>query len=313
MMRDELLERLEQWHDEDEYEQIVQAIEEIPVEERDYELVSQLGRALNNLERYGEAVAQLLTVAEEGKNDPLWHYRLGLAYYYLEQYEEARGAFKEADRLEPGDEDTLEFLEWIRSRTADPEAAEEGGDPVSEAHGEDKPAPAAPLVSEAVIDMDFDVANFWEDSEYALETYVAGPPTDELIESVEEELVFRLPEFYKNMMKVHNGGIPRNRFFPAEGSSIEISGIPGIGREKSHSLCGDAGSRAVIEKEGYPEFGVIIAECPPGSGVVMLDYRPSLNDGEPEVVHVDKENNYKITRLAPDFETFVRGLVSEKR
>lgn len=307
MMRDELLERLEQWHEEDEYEQIVQAIEEIPAEERDYDLISQLGRALNNLERYEEAVEQFLTVAEEGKDDPLWHYRLGLAYYYLEQYEEARQAFEAADRLEPGDEDTLEFLEWIRSKTAQ-ETEEE---PVSEESAEDKSA--APLVSDAVIGTDFDIASFWDDSEFALATYVSEPPTDELIESVEEELVFRLPVFYKNMMKVHNGGIPRNRFFPAEGSYIEISGIPGIGREKSHSLCGNAGSRAVIEKEGYPEFGVIIAECPPGSGVVMLDYRPSLNDGEPEVVHVDKENNNKVTPLAPDFETFVRGLVSEKR
>lgn len=42
----------------------------------------------------------------------------------------------------------------------------------------------------------------------------------------------------------------------------------------------------------------------------MLDYRSSGNDGEPEVVHVDKDNNYKITKLANNFEAFIRGLVS---
>ena len=43
----------------------------------------------------------------------------------------------------------------------------------------------------------------------------------------------------------------------------------------------------------------------------MLDYRASDNAGEPEVVHVDKGNNYKITWIAPDFDTFVRSLVNE--
>lgn len=126
-----------------------------------------------------------------------------------------------------------------------------------------------------------------------------------------------LPAFYINMMKVHNGGIPQNRCFPQGEVSgakdhVTISGILGIGREKRNSLCGESGSRFVIENEGYPEIGVVICECPSESGVVMLDYRSSGNDGEPEVVHVDKGNHHQITRLAPNFETFIRGLVNEK-
>ncbi|MEI0736819.1 hypothetical protein VQ056_09285 [Paenibacillus sp. JTLBN-2024] len=42
-MREDLLEQLETWHEEDEFEQIVDAIADIPEEERDYELVSHLG------------------------------------------------------------------------------------------------------------------------------------------------------------------------------------------------------------------------------------------------------------------------------
>ena len=67
MMNEELLEQLETWHEQDEYEKIVDAVQEIPTEDRDYELVNHLGRALNNLERYEEAVEQFLTVAEEGR------------------------------------------------------------------------------------------------------------------------------------------------------------------------------------------------------------------------------------------------------
>ncbi|MDZ4910394.1 cell wall assembly protein, partial [Clostridium perfringens] len=60
-MSEELLEQLEEWHEEDEFEEIVDAIMEIPEDERDYELISHLGRALNNLERYEEAVEQFLS------------------------------------------------------------------------------------------------------------------------------------------------------------------------------------------------------------------------------------------------------------
>lgn len=290
MMRENLLAQLEEWHEEDEFEEIVDTIMEVPAEDRDYVLISHLGRAMNNLERYEEAIEQFLTVAEEGKDDPLWHYRMGVAYYYSEQYDDALKAFEMADQLDPGDEDTLEFLEWIRNKTAE-EPEEE----------------STVVIADVQFDTDFDLTNFWDDSEHASEQYVSAPPTDELTESVEEQLVFKLPAFYINMMKVHNGGIPHNRCFPVPGGQVHItiSGIMGIGREKRYSLCGDSGSWTIIENGGYPEIGVVI--CPAESGVVMLDYRSSGNDSEPEVIYVD---NGKITKIAPNFETFVRGLVT---
>lgn len=161
-MRDDLLVQLDEWHEEDEFEEIVDAIMDVPAEDRDYVLISHLGRALNNLERYEEAIEQFITIAEEGKDDPLWHYRIGLAYYYLDQYDDALREFEISDQLDPGDEDTLEFLNWIRSKTAQK--------PVEESN-----------VSSVQFDTDFDFTNFWEDSDQALEQYVSDPPTDELI------------------------------------------------------------------------------------------------------------------------------------
>ncbi|WP_106769653.1 SMI1/KNR4 family protein [Paenibacillus faecalis] len=289
-MREDLLAQLDEWHEEDEYEEIVDAIIEIPEDERDYELISHLGRAMNNLERYEEAIEQFLSVAEEGKEDPLWHYRIGLAYYYLEQYDKAKKAFETADQLEPGDEDTLEFLEWIREKTAKKSVQKKASKQ----------------------NTNVDPTNFWDDSEQALEQYVSDPPSDELIESVEEELVFKLPAAYIQMMKVHNGGIPHNRFFPIGKDHIEISGILGIGREKKRSLCGELGSRYMIEQGGYPEVGVVICDCPSENEVVMLDYRTAGNDGEPEVIHVDQKNDYTVTKLAPNFESFISGLVNKE-
>ncbi|MFC3747330.1 SMI1/KNR4 family protein [Paenibacillus sp. GCM10012306] len=289
-MSDELLEQLETWHEEDEFQEIVDAITEIPEEERDYELTSHLGRALNNLGEYEEALQQFEKIREEGLEDALWHYRVGVSHYYLKQYDEARQAFEAADKLDPEDEDTLEFLEWIREKTAK------------------KPAKTPAKSSYKPVD----ASNFWDDSEAALQEYVSEPPTDELIDSVEEQLVFKLPPSYVALMKLHNGGIPKNTSYPiTEEKFITIAGIRGIGRDKPNSLCGAAGSRFVIENEGYPEIGVVIGDSlAPTQGVIMLDYRSSGNVGEPEVVHVSQEKGHKITELAPNFETFIRGLGS---
>ncbi len=299
-MTDDLLAQLDVWHEEDEFQEIVDAITEIPPEDRDYVLTSHLGRALNNLGLYEEGLEQFLTIADEGKDDALWHYRIGVSYYYLERYDDALREFKIADALEPDDEDTLEFLGWIKKKMTKKTTKKPAKKP-------EKKATVA-----------FDASNFWNDSEQAFEEYISDPPTDELIASVEEELVFKLPASYVAMMKLHNGGIPHKTAYPVgdansqTGEVITISGFMGIGREKEKSLCGASGSRFVIENGGYPEIGVVICECPSGHEVVMLDYRAFGNDGEPEVVHIDRNNNYKITRLAENFETFIGGLVSQE-
>jgi len=44
----------------------------------------------------------------------------------------------------------------------------------------------------------------------------------------------------------------------------------------------------------------------------LLDYSECGNEGEPIFVHVDQEYDYKKTFLAKDFETFIRGLVTDE-
>ncbi|MCV7371896.1 hypothetical protein H5P33_04090 [Mycolicibacterium arabiense] len=40
----------------------------------------------------------------------------------------------------------------------------------------------------------------------------------------------------------------------------------------------------------------------------MLDYRDCGPTGEPKVVHVDQEFDHRITPVAVDFASFIRGL-----
>ena len=162
----------------------------------------------------------------------------------------------------------------------------------------------------------FDLTNFWDDSSWALKEYVSPAPSDALISDIEAELSYKLPSSYIALMKVHNGGIPFNTNYPtSEATSwakdhIAITGLFGIGRDKDCSLCGDLGQTLWVQDWGYPDYGVYFADCPrAGHDMILLDYRKCGKNGEPEVVHVDQEDNFKITLLAKDFETFIRGLV----
>jgi len=165
---------------------------------------------------------------------------------------------------------------------------------------------------------DFDLSDFWENSAYARTSYVDAEVTPALIASVERELGFRLPAAYVALMQTQNGGMPTRACFPTtEATSwakdhIAITGIFGIGRDKPHALLGQLGSKFMQAEWGYPTFGICICDCPSaGHDMVMLDYRACGPKGEPAVVHVDQEHAYRVTFLAPNFESFVRGLVPE--
>lgn len=165
---------------------------------------------------------------------------------------------------------------------------------------------------------DFDFTDFWNESSYSVRDYIEPFPDDELIASVEEELGYKLPASYIELMKLQNGGLVEKSCFPTSEENswaddhIAITGIMGIGREKTYSICGELGSQFMIEEWGYPAIGIYICDCPSaGHDMVLLDYSNCGKDGEPEVVHIDQENDYQKIFLAKDFETFIKGLKDE--
>lgn len=166
---------------------------------------------------------------------------------------------------------------------------------------------------------DFDTEQFWEKSEYADREYVGEPVTDALVTLVEQELGYRLPSSYVDLMRVQNGGFPRNTNHRTRertswaGDHIAITGLYSIGREKSCSLCGEFGSQFWIDEWEYPAIGIYFADCPSaGHDMLCLDYRQCGPEGEPQVVHVDQEFDYRITFVAENFESFIRNLESDE-
>jgi len=161
----------------------------------------------------------------------------------------------------------------------------------------------------------FDLTNFWEECEYAAKEYVCEPITEKLVKEIESQLGYKLPPSYIELMKTQNGGSPNNTAVPCNEPTswshdhVAITSIFGISKSKAWSLCGELGSQFMIDEWGYPEIGVYIADCPSaGHDMVALDYRRCGKNGEPEVVHVDQELEYKITYLAKNFEEFIVSL-----
>ncbi|MBK1894171.1 SMI1/KNR4 family protein [Chryseobacterium paridis] len=165
----------------------------------------------------------------------------------------------------------------------------------------------------------FDFTNFWDNDEYSRKEYTEDFPGDELITSIEQELGYKLPDSYIELMRLQNGGTPKMTCFPTSESTswaedhIAITGIMGIGRDKRYSIGGDLGSQFMIDEWEYPNDGVYICDCPSaGHDMILLDYSKCGRNGEPEVVHVDQEDDYRKTFLAKDFETFIKGLKDEE-
>ncbi len=160
----------------------------------------------------------------------------------------------------------------------------------------------------------FDFESFWGDALSADSLSL----TDNVINSVEKELGYKLPLSYIEFMKIHNGGVPAKNCFPTNTPTgwaddhIAISDFLSVGFDDD-SLCGRFGSQFWIDEWEYPDIGVAICNCPSaGHDMVFLDYRRCGISGKPAVVHIDQENDYRITSLAPNFEEFVKGLVSEE-
>ncbi|MDR1902983.1 MAG: suppressor of fused domain protein [Treponema sp.] len=105
-----LLAQIAIWHNDEQHQKILDAIQEIPREEWDYNLGCIYARALNNVERYQEALEILRGLEEQGKTDGLWYFRVGYALYYLEHEEEAAECFQKAIDYGDDNEDTKMLL-----------------------------------------------------------------------------------------------------------------------------------------------------------------------------------------------------------
>ncbi|MBR3928114.1 MAG: SMI1/KNR4 family protein [Clostridia bacterium] len=162
---------------------------------------------------------------------------------------------------------------------------------------------------------DMDFSDFWHDIKESERRYESNKPDQRMIRSVQEELGFKLPDTFVELMRMHNGGMVNRCWypinFPAEtyADYIQITHLLGIGRDAYYSLCGRFGSRFLLEGRGdFEKAGIAIANCiSPSRAILILDYRTSGSDGEPCVTYINSASGEE-TVIAPNFEIFIRGL-----
>ena len=112
----DILKQCQKWHEEDKHQKIVDALEAISAEERTPEMDMELARAYNNLADPSEPegkkllhrALELMQSHEEELGDTYsWNFRMGYAYYYLDQEGRALRYFEKALELHPGDDPKL--------------------------------------------------------------------------------------------------------------------------------------------------------------------------------------------------------------
>ena len=136
----DILKQCQKWHEESKHQKIIDALEAIPAEERTPEIDMELARAYNNLADPSEpegrkllhrALELMKSHEEELGVTNSWNFRMGYAYYYLDQEGRALRYFEKALELHPGDDPKLntrqdieELIDWCGKGISLPQFSE---------------------------------------------------------------------------------------------------------------------------------------------------------------------------------------------
>jgi hypothetical protein len=135
--------------------------------------------------------------------------------------------------------------------------------------------------------------------------------TPEKVNQAEERLGVKLPQSYIDILMIQNGGYIRYDTHPSPVPTlwakdhVMVDHIMGVDNEE-----GIVESPILIGKLGMPESLILLNNH--GHYWVCLDYRECGPGGEPSVVWTDNGSKQEV-QLAPDFASFVEGLVHGNR
>ena len=255
MGKDELISKLSTFIRNENYAKIDEIIKKFR-EESNYEMICFSSQAFINLYEFSEALKILDSIKNEYSENGEFCIRYAMALYNsnkedlaLEWFEKAKEkGIKEIDETS-GRYYPKSVEEWIkRAKLWKPRRIEKNN---FEKYLREKRS------KEPILNVSFDedvIKDLWDNDKYFLKEYVGKIPTDEDFKKVEKELGYHLPESYKVLMRIQNGGELRKNNF--EGSfkrnwtsgSFDIEYISGVDSSKRYSLCGEFGSKFWIEE-----------------------------------------------------------------
>ena len=107
---DEILKKIDGLDNLEKYQEIIELIEKLPVEQLNNQIISEQGRAYNNIGEYNKAIEIFKTIETEEKDTRRWNYRIAYAYYYLGDYKNSEKYFLRADEIGPEDDEIKNYL-----------------------------------------------------------------------------------------------------------------------------------------------------------------------------------------------------------
>lgn len=111
-----------------EYSKIIKKIKSLPSDTRDYEINSYMARAFSGEGKFDSTLKVLFSIEKDGIADPLWYYRVGFAYYSLEEFEKAQKYTKQSLELDPNDRWTIMLLRVLNKKLNIYEGKKTGND-----------------------------------------------------------------------------------------------------------------------------------------------------------------------------------------
>ena len=128
----DILRQCQKWNEKSEYQKIIEALEGIPARSAPRRWTAswpgpttiwgQLPNAVQSLLK--KAIALLNPHGEYFEGDYYWNFRMGYSYFYLDQEGRALRYFEKALEARPGDEDTIELIDWCKKGISLPQFSE---------------------------------------------------------------------------------------------------------------------------------------------------------------------------------------------
>ena len=203
MTEQQILKKIDKWNEDDHIQAIIDFIEKLPDESKTTEVLSELGRAYNNLywldpseenEKYLRRAVEVFKYLEEEIGDTeSWNYRIGYSYFYLNDIDNARKYLERAPSLS-GTQELLHYIALADEKGISLREAVKGG------RGE----------------VEYILEDFVKTlKEYAppMASRLGAPATEQQIERFEQRLGFELPEEFKQLHRTFSGQQGDGPFF----------------------------------------------------------------------------------------------------
>ena len=136
MTEQQILAKIDKWNEDDHIQAIVEFIEKLPHQQKTTAVLSELGRAYNNLywldsseknqEYLRKAVEVFKYLEEEIGDTESWNYRIGYSYFYLNNIEEAKKYLEKSSSLS-GSQELLHYIAIAEKKGISPQEVIDGG------------------------------------------------------------------------------------------------------------------------------------------------------------------------------------------